>query len=139
MSRKRKLPSINKGFNGDWSVRKHLAAKKAEADAAKISKEQSGYLCEREIYTPENYDKIKERHQEYIDDSKINWMAGVYRQNKKDFLDEFKKVIAHTGDWISARMVVHSSFTTMELNGVDYFSWADDVMCEYLHQSDMNR
>lgn len=136
---KKKLPKIKKteGVVKD-TVRNYLQRKLDQTTSF-----PSGYLCEKEIYSPDNYDKIRESYADFMDSNRYSWLVPIFNHNKNDFIESFDKIIEVTNDWISARMIVqvslsHSSVEITE-EELEFFTWADDLMIEYLHSSSMNR
>lgn len=135
----RKLPKINKGFSSQqMTVREYLEDK---LDANKIPERLSGYLCEREIYTPENYDKVREKYSEYINEHIDEINAACATHNKKVFLQYLDKALTLTNDWVAARMLIHCCIQEFSLVGgmVSLFEWGDDLMIDFLHTSSLNR
>lgn len=136
----RKLPKVNKGF-GDTreTVKEYLQKKK---DANKISKELDGYLCEREVYTPSNYNKIKEKYSSFIVENTDEISSACATHNKVAFISFFDAAMGLTNDWTSARMLIHCCIQEFSLVGgmVSLFEWGDDLMIEHLHcSSSLNR
>lgn len=115
-----------------------IAARKREEEGNKIPAHLSGYLCEAELYTPENYDKVRDLYREFVDEYKDEWLYHIFKNNKKDFIVEFDKVLKHVGyDWVSARMIVHISITSFSTLGVNTFDRADDWMIYSLRSNPM--
>ena len=98
-----------------------------------ITEELSGYLCEQDIYTPENYDKVRDQYSDFISEREMKWNSSIYKHNNKEFLSHFQEVFEFTNDWIVSRMIIHVSLQSFEACGVTLFEWADDRMIEYLH------
>jgi hypothetical protein len=107
----------------------------------KSFKEREDYLCEEEIYSVSNYDKIRKRHSSFINERKMNWLTPIYQKDTNRFAEAFDDIMKHTSnDWISARMIVHCSIDTFSLGGQSLFEWADDRMIDYMMTSEqLNR
>lgn len=136
---KKSLPRLNKGFGGgSLTTRDYIQAK---IDANKIPQELSGYLAEREIYTPANYDKIRAKFGDFIVDNADEITSACVTHNKEAFMAFFQTAISLTNDWIAARMLIHCCIQEFSLVGgmVSVFEWADDLMINVLHSSAINR
>ena len=131
----KRLPKVNKGF-GDKkeTVREYIQKKR---DANKIPKELDGYLCEREVYTPANYDIIREKFSDFLVDNTDFITSACTAHNKDAFMSYFDAAMGLTNDWTSARMLIHCSIQEFSLVGgmVSLFEWADDLMVHSLHSS----
>tara|TARA_B100001059_G_scaffold66368_1_gene62865 strand:+ start:4951 stop:5361 length:411 start_codon:yes stop_codon:yes gene_type:complete len=129
-----RLPRVNNGFgNNNETVREYLQKKR---DANKIPKELEDYLCEREIYTPENYDIIRSKFSQYIEDHTSEINSACCTHNTSAFESFFQNALRLTNDWTSARMVVHCCLQTFSMGGMTtVFEWADDLMIKNLYSS----
>lgn len=131
-----KLPKIKKGFGSKQTVRQYLQEKQ---DANKIPKALDSYLCEREIYTTENYAKVHKKYSGYIQEHTDKVNACCITHNDNAFYEIFDQLLETTNDWITARMVIHGCIKEFSVMGVAVFEWADDRMIDRLYQSDINR
>lgn len=132
---KKPLPRINKGFGtGTVSTREYVQAK---LDANKIPKELSGYLCEREVYTPENYDLVREKYSFYIDNNSDEINSACATHNKDMFLAFCDSALKTTNnDWVTARMIIHCCISEFSIGGIySIFEWADSILVDQLYQS----
>lgn len=131
----KRLPKVNKGF-GDKkeTVREYLQKKR---DANKIPHHLSEYLCEREIYTPQNYDKVRDMYSGFITEHKDEINSSCVTHNEKTFKDFFNSILKITNDWVTSRMVIHCCIQEFSLVSgmVSVFEWADDIMIDHLHSS----
>lgn len=130
----RRLPRIKKTSNDSITVREYIQQK---IDANKIPKELDGYLSEREIYTPKNYDIIREKYNSFIIENTDEISSACATHNKEAFLSFFNTAIGLANDWVSARMIMHCSIQEFSLVGgmVSLFEWADNLMIHSLHTS----
>lgn len=136
---KKKLPTVNKGFGDKRAVRQYIQEK---IDANKISKELDSYLCEREIYTPKNYDLIREKFSDFLVENTDKVNAIAVQHNKEAFLEIFDDVLKITNDFVSARMLIHCCISEFSLLGgaVSVFEYVDNLMIDQLHtDSSINR
>ena len=136
---KKKLPNISKTeFSKSFreSIQEHINAK-----STGVPKRLSGYLSESEIYTEENYRKIRLLHKDFIDSRKSEINVCCATHNRAEFEKEFSIAMQEThNDWISARMLVHCCIQEYSLAGFSVFEWADDYMIDQLHtDSSINR
>lgn len=131
----KRLPKINKGF-GDKkeTVREYIQKKR---DANKIPEHLNGYLSEREIYTPKNYDIIRDKYNAFIVENIDEISSSCATHNKEVFMSFFNTAMSLTNDWTSARMLIHCCIQEFSLVGgmVSLFEWADDIMIDHLHSS----
>jgi len=134
----RKLPKVNKGFGNDRETVKEYLQKKKEAN--KIPEHLSDYLCERDVYTPENYDIIRSKFADYIEENTGKINATCCTHNKTAFKSFFNDTLRLTNDWTSARMLIHCCLQTFSMGGMtSVFEWADDIMVDHLYSSSSNR
>lgn len=97
-----------------------------------ITDDLNGYLCEQDIYTPENYDRVRDQYLEFIEIRADKWNTSVFKHDKDAFISYFQEVYELTNDWIVSRMIIHVSLQSFEACGVSLFEWADDTMIQYL-------
>ncbi len=129
----KRLPKVAKTGSDNRTVRQYIQEK---IDANKIPEHLSDYLCERDVYTPANYDIIRSKFADYIDENTGKINASCCTHNKSAFESFFNDTLRLTNDWTSARMVIHCCLQTFSMGGmVDVFSWADDIMIDQLHSS----
>lgn len=98
-----------------------------------ITDELNEYLCEQDIYTPENYDKVRAQYSEFIEPRADKWNTSIFKHDTDAFVSYFQEVFELTNDWIVARMIIHVAIQSFEACGVSLFEWADDTMIDYLH------
>ena len=130
----KRLPKIKKTNNDNRTVRQYIQEK---IDANKIPNHLSGYLAEREVYTPSNYDKIRGKYNSFIVDNTDEISSACATHNKEAFMSFFNTAMSLTNDWTSARMLLHCCIQEFSLVGgmVSLFEWADDLMIDKLHSS----
>lgn len=131
----KKLPNIINN-NKRQTTREYLQ-ESIDDKKGLISKELSGYLCEREVYTPKNYNIIRKKYQSFIVENTDEISSACATHNKGAFLAFFDTAIRLTNDWTSARMLIHCCIQEFSLVGgmVSLFEWADDLMIHSLHSS----
>lgn len=97
------------------------------------------YLCEDDIYSPENYDNIKEQYKDIIDECRYSWMLAALQLNEDAFKAAFNTLLEKMSyKWIESRMIVHTTLTHASDNITDeefeVFAKCDDWMIDILHQ-----
>jgi hypothetical protein len=97
------------------------------------------YLCEEDIYSPENYDIIKEKYKDTIDECRYSWMLAALQLNEDAFKAAFNMLLEKMSyKWIESRMIVHTTLTHSSEDITDeefeVFSKCDDWMIDILHQ-----
>ena len=97
------------------------------------------YLCETDIYTPENYDLIRDRYSDIINENRYSWMLAALELNEDAFKAAFNMLLERTSyKWIESRMIVHTTLSHASEDITDdefeIFSRCDDWMIDILHQ-----
>ena len=129
------LPRINKGYGiGTETTREYVQRK---IDGNKIPHYLSGHLCEREVYTPANYDKVREKYSCYITNHIDEINSACATHNKEVFLSFYNSALKTTNnDWVTARMIIHCCISEFSIGGIySLFEWADNIMLDSLKTS----
>ena len=132
---KKKLPQVKNTNN--TSAREYLE-NKMNKKSSKIPTELSDYLCEREVYTPENYEKVRDKYSNFILENTDEITSACATHNTNAFMTFYESAMALTNDFVIGRMIMHCCIQEFSLVGgmVSLFEWGDDLMIQHLHSSD---